>query len=241
MGTIHDHVINFKVDLDVVNEKNSLLEKTTHVREVTHPWLDKDEAWGTTTRQQFVKSRYIETENESRLFYPPNFRGSFAFVNKEETNSWGVPRGYLIHPGYSPIYNVCIRIIWRGEADRLFRLFPRSQTVVGSRRMLNNANFAKYNLAVTKVCSPTQRFTSITRLNAHVLNALSSVCVQRKETEPFSSSAWNHHLPGNPPVDFDKFFDGYAPLLLYENNQLFTGTEIVCHVFLAKAWSRKIS
>ena len=110
VGTIHDHVINFKVDLDVVNEKNSLLEKTTHVREVTHPWLDEGD-WGTTIRQQFIKSRYIETENESRLFYPPNFRGLFAFVNKEETNSWGVPRGYLIHPGYSPIYNVCIGII----------------------------------------------------------------------------------------------------------------------------------
>ena len=121
MGTIHDHVINFKVDLDVVNEKNSLLEKTTHVREVTHPWLDEDGYWGTTTRQQFIKSRYIETENESRLFYPPNFRGLFAFVNKEETNLWGVPRGYVIHPGYSPIYNVCIGIVWLLSLWLLYR------------------------------------------------------------------------------------------------------------------------
>ena len=110
MGTLHDHVINFKVDLDVVNKMNSLMEQTTHVREVSFPWSD-DEDWGTTTKQQFIKSRYIETEDESKLFYPPNFRGLFAFVNKDERNSWGVPRGYLIHPGYSPVHNVRLGII----------------------------------------------------------------------------------------------------------------------------------
>lgn len=38
--------------------------------------------------------------------------------------------------------------------------------------------------------------------------------LQRKETEPSSSSAWNLQLPGAPPVDFDRFFDGYVVLLL---------------------------
>lgn len=93
-----------KVDLDVVNEKNSLLEKTTHVREIAHPWLDED--WGPTTRQQFIESRYIETENESRLNYPPNFQGAFVVVNKDELNGWDVPRGYGIHAGANPIFNV---------------------------------------------------------------------------------------------------------------------------------------
>lgn len=104
VGTLHDHVINFKVDLDVVNEKNSLLEKTTKVRDVPHPWLDED--WGPTTRQQFIESRYIDTEDDSKLFYPANFQGAFAIVNKDEKNAWDVPRGYGIHAGFSPIYNV---------------------------------------------------------------------------------------------------------------------------------------
>lgn len=112
VGTLHDHVINFKVDLDVVSSTNSLLEKTTEIRDIAHPWLDED--WGPTTRQQFIKSRYIETEDDSRLVYPPNFRGAFAFVNKEELNSWGVPRGYGIYPGVNPIYNVgfCRELVW---------------------------------------------------------------------------------------------------------------------------------
>ena len=54
------------------------------------------------------------------------------------------------------------------------------QTVVGSKRLLNNANWARYNLAVSK----------------------------RKDTEPTSSCQWNMHLPGEPVIDFHKFFDG---------------------------------
>lgn len=45
---------------------------------------------------------------------------------------------------------------------------------------MKNANWARYNLAVSR----------------------------RKETEPSSSSMWNFNLPGSPPVDFHKFFDG---------------------------------
>jgi len=52
--------------------------------------------------------------------------------------------------------------------------------VVGSKRLLKNANWARYNLAVSR----------------------------RKETEPSSSAMWNLHLPGDPAVDFHKFFDG---------------------------------
>ena len=46
--------------------------------------------------------------------------------------------------------------------------------------MLKNANWARYNLAVSL----------------------------RKETEPSSSTMWNLNLPGEPMVDFHKFFDG---------------------------------
>jgi hypothetical protein len=46
--------------------------------------------------------------------------------------------------------------------------------------MLENANWARYNLAVSL----------------------------RKETEPSSSAMWNLNLAGEPMVDFHKFFDG---------------------------------
>jgi len=46
--------------------------------------------------------------------------------------------------------------------------------------MLENANWARYNLAVSL----------------------------RKETEPSSSAMWNVNLPAEPMVNFHKFFNG---------------------------------
>ncbi|TFK32677.1 amine oxidase catalytic domain-containing protein [Crucibulum laeve] len=156
MGNLHDHIINFKVDLDIAGTSNSLLHTTTEQEEVTQPWFDDD--WGQTVIQQRIDRNYITNENDALVKYPTNFQGGYAFVNQAEKNAWGNPRGYTIHPGYSPVHN----------------------TVVGSKRLFNNANWARYNLAVSR----------------------------RKDTEPASSSMWNLHLPGAPMVDFHKFFDG---------------------------------
>jgi primary-amine oxidase len=104
MGSLHDHVINFKVDLDIVGEKNSLLKTTTDREEITQPWFDDD--WGQTVIQQKISREFIGNEDDALLKYPLNFQGNYALVNKEEKNSWGTPRGYAIHPGYSPIHNV---------------------------------------------------------------------------------------------------------------------------------------
>ncbi|KAF8887254.1 copper amine oxidase [Gymnopilus junonius] len=110
-----------------------------------------DDDWGQDHIQQKIIREYITNEDDALLKHPPNFQG-------EAKNAWGYPRGYAIHPGQSSIHN----------------------TVVGSKRLLNNANWARYNLAVS----------------------------HRKEAEPSSSSMWNLHLPGAPMVDFHKFFDG---------------------------------
>ncbi|KIJ20486.1 hypothetical protein PAXINDRAFT_7722 [Paxillus involutus ATCC 200175] len=156
MGSLHDHVINYKVDLDVAGLENSLLKTTTSQETVTQPWFDED--WGNEVIQQTITREYITNEDDALLKLPNNLQGGYSIVNRDKTNKWGTVRGYAIHPGYSPIYG----------------------TVVGSKRLLKNADWARYNLAVSR----------------------------RKETEPSSSSVWNFNLPGGPPVEFHKFFDG---------------------------------
>lgn len=104
MGSLHDHVINYKVDLDIVGTSNSLLYTHTSQEEVTHPWFDDD--WGTTVIQQKITRDYIDNENDALLKLPLNFQGGYSIVNKDETNQWDIARGYAIHPGYSPIHNV---------------------------------------------------------------------------------------------------------------------------------------
>ncbi|KAL0566982.1 hypothetical protein V5O48_015011 [Marasmius crinis-equi] len=87
-----------------------------------------------------------------------NFQGGYAIVNKQAQTAWGYPRGYALQPGPNPIQT----------------------TVVGSKRALENVNWGRYNLAVSK----------------------------RKESEPASSSMWDQNLTGDPPVNFHNFFDG---------------------------------
>ncbi|KAL0953888.1 hypothetical protein HGRIS_005060 [Hohenbuehelia grisea] len=156
MGSLHDHVINFKVDLDIGGTSNSLLRTTTLQETVTQPWHDED--WGDEVIQAKVTREYIDNEDQAKIKYGENFQSTYAVVNKDNKNSWGRPRGYAIHPGVNPVHNM----------------------IVGSKRLFNNANWAKYNIAVSK----------------------------HKESEPSSSSMWNQNLPGAPPVDFDRFFNG---------------------------------
>ena len=96
---------NFKVDLDVAGLSNSLLFTSTAQEEVVQPWFN-DEDWGQTVIQQRITRTYIENENDALLKFPANLQGGYALVNKDAKNSWGSPRGYAKHPGYSPVHNV---------------------------------------------------------------------------------------------------------------------------------------
>lgn len=101
-------MINFKVDLDVAGLDNSLLHTHTDTEVVEHDWFDED--WGKTVIQQKITREVIENEDNALLKYPLNFQGGYAFINQEKKNRWDIPRGYAIHPGYSPVHNVCIMI-----------------------------------------------------------------------------------------------------------------------------------
>jgi primary-amine oxidase len=93
-----------KVDLDVAGTANSLMHTYTTREETTQPWFMDD--WGTTVIQSRINRKIIENEDDALLKYPLNFQGGYALVNTNATNSWGMPRGYAIHPGYSPIHTV---------------------------------------------------------------------------------------------------------------------------------------
>ncbi|KAF7325587.1 Amine oxidase catalytic domain-containing protein [Mycena kentingensis (nom. inval.)] len=156
MGSLHDHVINYKFDFDIAGTRNSLMAVSLVNEAVEQPWYDDD--WGSTVNQQRIVRKILKTEDQGLLEYPENLEGVYVFVNLEEKNKWGNPRGYAIHPGMSPIH----------------------LTNLDSKRTQDNMNFAKHHVGVSR----------------------------RKDTEPTSSSMWNINLPGGPPVNFYKFFDG---------------------------------
>lgn len=112
-----------QVDLDIAGTENSLLHTFTELEKVHQPWFNDD--WGQEVIQQRIHRKFVENEDDARLVYPTNAQGGYALVNRDVFNSWGSPRGYAVHPGYSPMRGVSLpqryfesRGLIRGAANR---------------------------------------------------------------------------------------------------------------------------
>ena len=149
-GSMHDHVLNYKADFDILGTDNTM-ELTTLVPVTqTYVWSDKPR------NTMKLARRFIESETDSRLQYDGNTQ--YRVVNTEKPNKYGEYRGYRILSSDGQIH----------------------LTVQNSSNLENAANWAGYDLAVSK----------------------------QKDTEPRSAHPYNGQDVHNPPVDFDKFFDG---------------------------------
>jgi len=123
-GTLHTHVMNFKADFDLVDEKNTFVRTDIVVENITQPWFEE--------LGEFEMMRYniteVATEDDSRITFPPNGQAMFTVVNKDHKNKWGQPRGYRILPGLS-------NVVLASQNSPFFR---------------KNAQFAKQPIAVTR-------------------------------------------------------------------------------------------
>ena len=91
-GTIHDHLINYKVDLDIVGRKNSYETIDIQVENITNPWFPKAK------RVQKVINRNLR-RTEKAAIYKQNFEHPkyLNFFSEGNVNRMGVNRGYRIH------------------------------------------------------------------------------------------------------------------------------------------------
>lgn len=97
-GSLHDHVITFKADLDVLGTKNSV-QKVEIVPSVEkYVWLN-----GTRNTMKAKKS-FIATEDDSKINWSPNGASMYAVVNKDEPNAFGEYPGYRIWPATGVAY-----------------------------------------------------------------------------------------------------------------------------------------
>jgi primary-amine oxidase len=140
-GSLHDHIINFKVDFDIAGTRNSLLDLSLEVEEREEPWFDDD--WGTKVIQQKIVRNFIDNEDHSRLNYRANGQGVYSIVNREALNGWGIPRGYAIHPGASPVH----------------------LTNLNSKRTERNVEWAKQSLSVTRQKNSERYSSSLWNMN----------------------------------------------------------------------------
>ncbi|KAL4225168.1 hypothetical protein ACF0H5_015860 [Mactra antiquata] len=148
-GPIHDHMIGFKVDLDILGTENTM--------EVIH-WKTGDVMSALKSQVGSVSevpayflinnTRYIEYEEvERETGYRINMEEPKFWIvkNENERNEWGVQRGYEIKP-----------------------ISTASQTLTDAHPAMPALSFSKYHCAVTKRKESEQFMTSTT--DTHRLN-----------------------------------------------------------------------
>ncbi|KAF2835503.1 primary-amine oxidase [Patellaria atrata CBS 101060] len=121
-GSLHDHILTFKGDFDIVASSNSLeVSKLVSVNQ-TQPWFPE---LGEFEQMEMDVSCM---EKEQQFNWAPNNQAMYCIVNKNEKNAWGEKRGYRIVPGRSDIHLSVLNSPWS----------------------MKNTEFAKSHLAVTR-------------------------------------------------------------------------------------------
>ncbi|KAM5346287.1 hypothetical protein ACJ41O_009292 [Fusarium nematophilum] len=92
-GSMHDHVLTFKADLDVLGEKNSLQKVEFVPTTETYVWND-----GKPRNTMKAKKSFISNEDEARINWSPNGNSLYAIVNKDAANKYGENPGYRFVP-----------------------------------------------------------------------------------------------------------------------------------------------
>lgn len=92
--SIHDHVLNFKADLDIAGTSNTLMRVGIEAASVDYEWDSVNKRPRNTMHltQQAV-------EQEAGLDWAANSGEMYILMNQNETNVWGERRGYHIRPG----------------------------------------------------------------------------------------------------------------------------------------------
>jgi diamine oxidase len=120
VGTLHDHVIGYKIDLDVAGTGNTFKMIHIDLETVNSPYHDYP------ITQKKMTTEVLKSDDVGGLHMNFDRPTMFVVTNPDELNKWGVEKGYKVDPR-SPLKRVA------GEDPR----------AVGGA-------FAKYQVAVTK-------------------------------------------------------------------------------------------
>lgn len=120
-GSMHDHVLNFKADFDVVGSANSV--QLTTVVPITKSYVWSDEPRNT----MMLQRSFVDNEDQSRLNWEPNDVRQVQIVNQDAPNRYGELRGYQIVPEHTA-----------------------HLAVQNSSNLVNAAHWAEYDVQITR-------------------------------------------------------------------------------------------
>lgn len=91
---MHDHVINFKADLDIGGSSNEMIRIAIEPTTRAYPWEQPE----VPIRNTMVLKEYPVT-NETGLDWPKNSGEMYTIYHADKRNAWGERKGYRIVPG----------------------------------------------------------------------------------------------------------------------------------------------
>lgn len=91
-GAIHDHVLNFKLDLDIGGSANSLYKTEFIPYKRTAPWSNS------TINTMKLGRSFVQSEDQGKIDWTPNSAATYAVVNKDTPNKYGELPGWKIYP-----------------------------------------------------------------------------------------------------------------------------------------------
>jgi primary-amine oxidase len=89
---MHDHVLNWKADLDILGTKNTVGMHTIEPKTVKYVWDNS-----TRNTMHLVRSE-LKNEDNATLHWPENSHSMFLVYNKEEKNKYGEERAWRMMP-----------------------------------------------------------------------------------------------------------------------------------------------
>ncbi|KAK5164741.1 uncharacterized protein LTR77_009404 [Saxophila tyrrhenica] len=97
-GSMHDHVLNFKLDMDILGQANTMELVTVTPTTEEYVWSDQPRNTMKLVRKD------VTSEDESRLFWSQNGQTQYRVVNKDKPNKYGEYRGYRVLPSQGTIH-----------------------------------------------------------------------------------------------------------------------------------------
>ncbi|KUL83286.1 hypothetical protein ZTR_09131 [Talaromyces verruculosus] len=120
-GSMHDHVINFKVDFDIMGVNNSIELITIAPTTRNFTWSN-----GKSRNSMSLQRTILHSEDEGRFNWDPN--AMMHVINQDARNAYGEYRGYRISPAFGTAH----------------------LTVLDSSNLVNAAHWAEYDVQVTQ-------------------------------------------------------------------------------------------
>lgn len=90
-GSIHDHIFNYKVDIDILGTQHSYETVQVKLQNFTNPWFPSDYHV-----QKILERKLRTTENDAIYHFDFNVPTQMNFFNKNKKNKFGVHRGYRV-------------------------------------------------------------------------------------------------------------------------------------------------